>query len=503
MKKILLLLLSLTLTTGVVFGATYYSKSDIGQFNLADIYMNGKKVLAKGEDFVDVKGNVLPSSISFNDTTYVPLRKLSEILSLNVIWDGSIKLSDASEKVTEIQYNKENINYTNKINLGKAPVGYKTIFVEDANGTLLKDIMVEIKSGDLIVTNGYRLQRNKSYFVNTIVGMEILKREVTISDITLNSFTDNGWAWEVVVPADAKKGFHHPFIIRIPKLTGNISEDLKSMKSTLLAEGSNEFLTMNNDEVVSKVLSTYNGWYSSVLGDAGHYISMMSLFPRPTEDGLLYTHSLDRDTLFGTESYLNSLGRGNLYRIDKQYDAMISETIKILSGLGKSVDQKVFLIGFSASSDFATRFNYTHPDRAKAIVVNSAPTLPLTEYKGMTLNFPLGMADIAKVTGKPFDVKKFKAVPQFWHTGDKDLNDGSYYSDGWGNYGNPSLDYNQEGIDYRKAFGNDIVARKALIEKILTDSGFSNIKHKTYKGVEHGWNDEIVTDALTFLEKNQ
>ena len=122
MKKILLLLLSLTLTTGVVFGATYYSKSDIGQFNLADIYMNGKKVLAKGEDFVDVKGNVLPSSISFNDTTYVPLRKLSEILSLNVIWDGSIKLSDASEKVTEIQYNKENINYTNKINLGKAPV---------------------------------------------------------------------------------------------------------------------------------------------------------------------------------------------------------------------------------------------------------------------------------------------------------------------------------------------------------------------------------------------
>ena len=112
--------------------------------------------------------------------------------------------------------------------------------------------MVEIKSGDLIVTNGYRLQRNKSYFVNTIVGMEILKREVTISDITLNSFTDNGWAWEVVVPADPKKGFHHPFIIRIPKLTGNISEDLKSMKSTLLAEGSNEFLTMNNDEVDRK-----------------------------------------------------------------------------------------------------------------------------------------------------------------------------------------------------------------------------------------------------------
>lgn len=508
MKKIIMLLVVITLVSGVAFGASFYSKDDLKSFNIADIYVNGIKMLVKGEDFIDASGNVLPASISFKNTTYVPLRKISEMLALNIVWDGSIKIASETASVDEAQkplenvpITKENITYSNKIALGSKPSGYKTLYVEDSKGKILEDILIKNENGTLFLTNAYKLQRGEKFTINKVVGTQIVKNEIAVSDVTLASFHDNGWAWEVVVPADSRKGYHHPFIIRIPRVTGNISEDLKMMNDTILAEGSNEFLTDNNDEVVTKTLNLYNGWYSSILGNSGYYISMMSLFPRPSEDGGLYTHSLDRDTLFGTAEYLNSLGRGNLYRIDKQYDAMITETIKILKNLGKTVDQKVFLIGFSASSDFATRFNYTHPDRAKAIVVNSAPTLPLTEYKGVKLNFPLGMADISKVTGKPFDVKKFKAVPQFWHTGDRDLNDGSYYTDGWGNYGNPQMDQNQEGIDYRKLFGNEIVARKSLIEKVLKEAGFTNIVHKTYKGVEHGWNDEIVKDALAFLEK--
>lgn len=506
MKKIIsLLFVFLLLSSSITLAVSKYSVSDLKSFNFADVYLNGVKVLIKGTDTKTDKGEEIPSSILFKGTTYVPLKLLSQLLNLNVSWDGSVKLSsNSNESNSVVSLPIEKRVYSNKLLISNLP-DYKIAYVETKTGEVIEGLNIQKEKSAALITNAYKLSIGQTYKLKLVTDYQIYEKEITLSNITLDSFYDNKYAWELIVPANSSKGYHHPFILRIPKdrSNPNIKENFNAVKNTILVEGSNEFLSNSNDEAITKVLSLYNGWYSSNIADRGNYISLMSLFPRPYEDGLLYTHSLDRDTLFGTSSYLNSLGRGNLYRIDKQYDAMISEGLRILNSLGKTFDDKVFLIGFSASSDFATRFNYTHPDRAKAVIVNSAPTLPLTEYKGFIMNFPLGMADISKVTGKPFDKTKFKSVPQFWHTGDKDLNDGSYFQDGWGNYGNHNLSDNAEGEDYRKLFGTDIVSRKALIEKILNEAGFNNITHKTYKGVEHGWNDEILKDALLFLEQHK
>lgn len=501
-----LLLIVIVLSPSLATAVTLYSKSDLSSFNFSDVYLNGIKVLMKGADTKTTQDEAIPSTILFKGTTYVPLKIVGQLLNLDVAWDGSVKLTSNSESPSSgvVKLPNESYVYSNKLCISSLPE-YKIAYIENAKGEVIEGLDIKKQGAESIIRNAYKLSIGETYKLKLVTDDQIYEKTITLSQITFDSFYNNGYAWELVVPANSSKGFHHPFVLRIPmnRSQPDIRIDYNAMNTTLLAEGSNEFLSHSNDEAILKVLGTYNGWYSSQLGDHGKYISLMSLFPRPYEDGLLYTHSLDRDTLFGTASYLNGLGRGNLYRIDKQYDAMISEGLRILSNLGKKFDDKVFLIGFSASSDFATRFNLTHPNRAKAIVVNSAPTLPLTEYKGFKMNFPLGVADVSKLTGKPFDVNKFKSVPQFWHTGDKDLNDGTYFSDGWGNYGNSQLNYNQEGVDYRKLFGDEIVARKALIENILTDQGFSNIMHKTYKGVEHGWNDEIIRDALLFLEQNK
>ena len=214
MKKIIALLLVFVLASGIVFGTSYYSKSDLKGFNIADIYINGIKMLEKGEDFTDASGNVLPSTISFKNTTYVPLKKISETLSLNVIWDGSIKIS-SSFPTTEVKVvPKEKINYSNQIALGKVPSGYKTLFVEDLKGNIISDLIVKNDKGTLIISNAYKIQRGQKYLLNMVIGTQIDKKEIEISDITLESFNDNGWAWELVVPADSKKGYHHPFIDR-------------------------------------------------------------------------------------------------------------------------------------------------------------------------------------------------------------------------------------------------------------------------------------------------
>ncbi len=470
------------------------------EYNAADVFLDGSQVFTKGKDISTTAGTTIPGTIKYKGTMYLSLVKIAELFGLSVNVDGAVKLASKGSSAA-ISYKPVQFGRALRVS-GSYPV-FKTAFMETPDGTVINGLTFACGDEGVSIGNTYNLSLNTDYKLSVVYDGKVETTGIRTSGITLASFSSNYGAWETIIPANPSKGFHYPYILRFPKRSNDIAKDLAALNATLLAEGSNEHLTTTNDEAVSRVLSQYSGWYSTRLSGDGGYAMMMSMFPRPAQDGGLYTHSLDRGTLFSSEAYLNSLGRGNLYRIDKQFDCMIADAIKTFRGLGKTLDEKVFLIGFSASSDFATRFNYTHPDRAKAVVVNSAPTLPLTEYKGETLRFPLGVGDISEVTGQPFSVAKYKDTPQFWHTGTEDTNDGTYFGDGWGDYGNSDLNWNQEGIDYRRLFGDEIVARKKLISKVLNDAGFTNITHKEYAGVGHGWTDEIVIEALKFLDKNK
>jgi predicted esterase len=236
--------------------------------------------------------------------------------------------------------------------------------------------------------------------------------------------------------------------------------------------------------------------------------SMIGVFPRISTQGGIYTHALDRQTMFGTKEWWKEINRGNLYRIDRQFIAMQKDAKMHLSHMGRDVGQPI-LTGFSASSDFVSRINYLHPDLAKAVILNDPPTVPLEEYNGVKLNYPLGIADLEKLTGQAFNKEKFLDTPQFWFTGNHDSNDGTYFSDGWGNYhltieeGHElGIDMNQEGIDYRKAFGDEITLRKKNVRRILKEKGFNNLETHTYD-VGHGINDKTLKDISNFLDKVQ
>ena len=55
--------------------------------------------------------------------------------------------------------------------------------------------------------------------------------------------------------------------------------------------------------------------------------------------------------------------------------------------------------------------------------MNALPILPRHELDGAELPFPIGVADVADLTGEPFDRSAWRRVPQLVFMGAEDRND--------------------------------------------------------------------------------
>ena len=381
------------------------------------------------------------------------------------------------------------------LQLNKKYTNVKLCFIELADGSI-SDANVSVKNSTVSVTNAYDVPMGATSTLNLLLKTGKVETYAFTTDtnikIDLNSQRD------YFIPANPSKGFYFPYFISFKGIS-----NLADYKSTMMFDTSNNHLSFTNEETFSQLKYTIKNasHYVYDIGAKGNYITVMFVFPRPWQDPVLYTHSLDRDSLTLTQERSDALNRGNLVRLDLQYLAVIKDAKAQVTANNKKVDDKVFLFGFSASADFATRFTLLHPAGVKAVVVNASPTMPFSSYNGVTLNYPLGIADLKSLVGTKFNATAFKKVPQFWHSGSIDDNDGTYFGDGWGNYGDDTKDWNAEGIDYRKAFGDEITSRKRLVAQALQEKGFTNITFKEYKGVSHEMTSQMQSDILEFLRK--
>ena len=104
-----------------------------------------------------------------------------------------------------------------------------------------------------------------------------------------------------------------------------------------------------------------------------------------------------------------------------QVASMIKSAQQFLQTVGINVDDKVIAEGYSAGSKFANCFTALHPELVKACISggnSGLGILPLTEYKGEELKFPLGVADI-----EGFETDAFCSIPQLYYIGTEDYND--------------------------------------------------------------------------------
>lgn len=290
-----------------------------------------------------------------------------------------------------------------------------------------------------------------------------------------------GKAELIEIPASPDKGFHFPYLLFLPNSAAGHKYDY------LLVEP-------NNTGRVSDDLEVHRAAAISLARDSsvGNFVAkalgiplLVPIFPRPSSTDHVYTHSLDRDTILITS--------GPLQRLDLQLEAMIADARPRLAALKRPVRSKVLMNGFSASGLFANRFALLHPEMVAAVAcggINGFITLPVEELKSRRLNFPVGIADLEKITGRPFDRPAYLAIPQFAYMGAEDTNDAVVHEDA----------YSTE----ERALIFEVVGEKMMPDRweavqAVYQTEKVPIQFKTYPGIGHGTDGRINKEVAEFF----
>ena len=283
-----------------------------------------------------------------------------------------------------------------------------------------------------------------------------------------------------LIPADAEAGFNFPYVLRSPESPKN-----KDKKTLLLVETNN---SGNDDDyqrqIEAAIYFAANKGIGPVAAQKLDVPLLVPVFPRTESEAHVYTHALDRDTLTSADK--------SLTRIDHQLLNMISDAQRRLKQKGISTRERAVLVGFSASGTFANRVAMLHPQRVLAVVsggINAFPMLPVSEYDGKTLNYPLGVADISDFVLGDFDLATWREIPQLIFMGHKDDNDAVAYDDAY----SPA---DRETI--HAAIGNEMDERWRTAQKIYLDSG-SNSTFITYGRIGHWTDTRVANDIANFI----
>lgn len=305
-----------------------------------------------------------------------------------------------------------------------------------------------------------------------------VSREKTPSGIVIEKF-DNISGLVKLVRAP-KRGYHYDAYLWIPSEYGSddIRRLLVSPNNSGTADDSLEF----HDE--KALYSILNNWEYQIAKQL-NVPHLMPVFPRPRTDWRLYTHSLDSDTM--------AVSSGKLKRIDLQLLAMIDDARTYLARQhGIALEKQVFLSGFSASGTFVNRFTVLHPDRVRAVAcggVNSIPILPVQTYRGRSLPYHIGISDLEKITGRPFDHEAWQDTAQYIYMGELDDNDTTLYDDG----------FTREEADLVwQTVGRDMKVRWRNCIEIYLDHT-DHVQLVTYRGIGHR---PVVEDMTEFLRRN-
>jgi pimeloyl-ACP methyl ester carboxylesterase len=216
------------------------------------------------------------------------------------------------------------------------------------------------------------------------------------------------------IEANPSKGFSWPYYLLIPpEITA---------PGTLLVEPNNTGTWGDDPWLHEKAALELLNWRSSFAVELGCPL-LVPVFPRPQnpaapEPGGIYVHALDRYSL--------SDEWAGIAHIDRQMEAMISDALQRLLGMGHAMDDRVFMMGFSASGAFTSRFAILYPERLKAAAAGSPggwPCAPVDNWQGTPLPYPMGIGRLQELSGHAFDLSAYRQVALYIYVGGSDTND--------------------------------------------------------------------------------
>ncbi|MCT4507402.1 MAG: hypothetical protein N4A48_01340 [Tepidibacter sp.] len=348
----------------------------------------------------------------------------------------------------------------------------------------------------------YKLNINSSNFTGAMVlGYKNI--------VKVNKFPNDNYS---IISSNPSYGFGWEYILYIPN---------KVSENNLLVVPNNTGRVSENIDIHKEKAKELILAKSRLAEELGVPL-IVPIFPRSENYQEIYTHALDRATMLTDIDELK--------RLDLQLIAMINHTKNILLKKGITLDNQIFMSGFSASGNFVDRFTFLHPEIVKAATIGGCDNIiPYKNLNGQNLPYPIGVYDYEKITGKEFDVNLIDEVYRYIYKGEDDeggwitsqengkvttytgkeyfdkfeapkitknirQNKFNIYNDG------DLTDLQKEEISFRVYNGKILVDRFLLIKSIFDELNLDRSQFVVYKEIGHEINQEIEDDELEFFK---
>jgi pimeloyl-ACP methyl ester carboxylesterase len=289
------------------------------------------------------------------------------------------------------------------------------------------------------------------------------------------------------VEASPAQGFYWPYLLLVPPQI--------EAPATLLIEPNNTGTWSDDPWVHESSARNLVRARSSFAANLGCPL-LVPVFPRPVnpaapEPGGIYIHALDRYSLSGPWT--------GLERVDLQLVAMIDDARDRLDTLGHPTDDRVFMMGFSASGAFTSRFTLLHPDRVKAAAPGSPggwPLAPVASWQGVPLKYAVGLQDLEELTGERFDLDAFRQVALYIYVGDVDTNDAL-------DVRGLTTEEKSQVCQLVNCSPNPVLAARWPLAEAMYDSVGADAQFVVYPGVAHTITSQMFTDIAAFFSAHR
>lgn len=124
--------------------------------NQINIAVNGERVGNIGENYQLSNGEYVPNTLVYKGTTYMPLRKIAELLNKNVTWDGKTStagISDINQSDNESNQSNSSINLKDISNSRTNPLSMGDSVIVDCHDYLNGNYKIDISLKSIIRGN--------------------------------------------------------------------------------------------------------------------------------------------------------------------------------------------------------------------------------------------------------------------------------------------------------------------------------------------------------------
>lgn len=305
-----------------------------------------------------------------------------------------------------------------------------------------------------------------------------------------------------LIEADPERGFNYPYYLAVPE---NVDEERTAGDGSVPDDGQRPILVEphNVGERIEAFERHLELARQRIRGQFGRYVAdelgvpmLVPVFPRPFEEPVDWTHMIHMLC-----AKTMRIDEGPLERVDRQLLAMVDDARDRLAKQGVAVPEEVILNGFSSQAAFVNRFAALHPERVRSVSaggINGLAILPreTADVRGFgeqPMNYPVGIANVEDLTGKPFNRKAFRDLNQFIYMGSEDDKDALLYPDAW-------TDPELRGVAVL-TYGEDIHEERFPRCQAIYNEADVNAVFRRYDGVGHT-PEPALDDIVAFHERS-